>query len=296
VTSAARRVHRLLDMVVEEVSLVDRAANNRRFLLVKRDDPMTKTKAALSARQKARGEAARKRSASDAPASPPAPPAAPATPAAPARPVASALPPDGIDKQASGPLGVALSALESLTEAVELLSTVADDESAADLPALAGELREAADAIASAAGLEPTGDDEGADDGGDGEGGDAGTGTVGTVIAAVRTTLADVQALLAGASRGEGEGAGPTDKAASAGSASAADLGAVATALKALTAAVTTQGERLSALEKRAGVPQSRPPEAPPRPPASAEVSWPLDLNRPLDRTSVDRAVSFHDV
>ena len=32
-------VHRLLDIVVEEVSLVDRAANKRRFLVVKRSDP-----------------------------------------------------------------------------------------------------------------------------------------------------------------------------------------------------------------------------------------------------------------
>ena len=33
-------VHRLVDMVVEEVSLVDRAANKHRFLIVKRDDAM----------------------------------------------------------------------------------------------------------------------------------------------------------------------------------------------------------------------------------------------------------------
>ena len=34
------KVHRLRDMVVEEVSLVDRAANKRRFLIVKRSDEM----------------------------------------------------------------------------------------------------------------------------------------------------------------------------------------------------------------------------------------------------------------
>ena len=33
-------VHRLVDMVVEEVSLVDRAANKHRFLIVKRDEAM----------------------------------------------------------------------------------------------------------------------------------------------------------------------------------------------------------------------------------------------------------------
>ncbi|HEU4403755.1 MAG TPA: hypothetical protein VFS43_00445 [Polyangiaceae bacterium] len=78
-------------------------------------------------------------------------------------------------KQAAGPLGVALSALESLTEAVELLSTVADGEGAADLPALAGELREAADALAGAAGYEPTSDEgEAGNEGDDGDGGDVG--------------------------------------------------------------------------------------------------------------------------
>ncbi|HEU4410169.1 MAG TPA: hypothetical protein VFS43_33245 [Polyangiaceae bacterium] len=281
-TPAARRVHRLLDMVVEEVSLVDRAANNRRFLLVKRDDPMTKKKTAFSARQKAREGATRKRGApDDASAAPAAPPA----PAATAPPPADVTPPsDGVDKQASGPLGVALSALESLTEAVELLSTVAEGEGAADLPALAGELREAADALAGAAGYDPP---EG-EAGGEGDAGADGGSEVGAVIAAVRSTLADVQALLTDA--GDEAAPEPADKAAADG------LGAIATALKALTAAVAAQGERLVALEKRAGVPQSRSPEAPPRPAAPAEVSWPLDLNRPLDRASVDRTVSFHDV
>ena len=36
-TQGTASVHRLVDMVVEEVSLVDRAANKHRFLLVKRD-------------------------------------------------------------------------------------------------------------------------------------------------------------------------------------------------------------------------------------------------------------------
>lgn len=40
---ADRPVNRLLDIVVEEVSLVDRAANEHRFLIVKRDTPMADT-------------------------------------------------------------------------------------------------------------------------------------------------------------------------------------------------------------------------------------------------------------
>jgi hypothetical protein len=33
-------LHRLVEMLVEEVSIVDRAANKHRFLIVKRDDSM----------------------------------------------------------------------------------------------------------------------------------------------------------------------------------------------------------------------------------------------------------------
>ena len=39
-TDDESEVHRLRDIVVEEVSLVDRAANKRRFLLVKRSSQM----------------------------------------------------------------------------------------------------------------------------------------------------------------------------------------------------------------------------------------------------------------
>ena len=45
---AQSEVHRLLDMVVEEVSLVDRAANQHRFLIVKRSEPMDQDTAAAA--------------------------------------------------------------------------------------------------------------------------------------------------------------------------------------------------------------------------------------------------------
>ena len=32
------------------------------------------------------------------------------------------------------------------------------------------------------------------------------------------------------------------------------------------------------------------------RPVANEDVGWPMDLNQPKDRESVDKAVSFHDV
>jgi hypothetical protein len=56
------------------------------------------------------------------------------------------------------------------------------------------------------------------------------------------------------------------------------------------------QSQRLGRLEKGVGLPNSR--QAPERPAArtgAEEVSWPLDLNRPMDRESVDKTTSFHD-
>jgi hypothetical protein len=54
------------------------------------------------------------------------------------------------------------------------------------------------------------------------------------------------------------------------------------------------QTQRLAALEKRFGVPHSASARESPRV-VNDEVGWPIDLNRPLDRGNVDKAVSFHD-
>jgi len=73
-------------------------------------------------------------------------------------------------------------------------------------------------------------------------------------------------------------------------------LDAVATGLRALTDAVKEQGQRLGRLEKGVGVPNSRSAlERPRSRDEPQEVGWPLDLNRPMDRDSVDKALSFHD-
>ena len=57
------------------------------------------------------------------------------------------------------------------------------------------------------------------------------------------------------------------------------------------------QGQRIAQVEKRFGVPQSTPAgETPARTSdADDDVDWPLDLNRPLDRDSVEKSLSFHD-
>lgn len=61
----AEGVHRLRDIVVEEVSLVDRAANKRRFLVVKRSDDMADDESATAADEDVE-KAKKKPAASDA--------------------------------------------------------------------------------------------------------------------------------------------------------------------------------------------------------------------------------------
>lgn len=280
--SAAREttegVHRLHDIVVEEVSLVDRAANKHRFLIVKRSDPMadeeTKT------------------------------------------PEAAASEPEGTEKQAepapetkaddagygadSHMLEAAVEALERLTETVETLGALADGDARAKLAEIAGELRALADRVASAAGTEaapaPESAPEAADD-------------LGAMMASVRATLEQVGSLLGEAKRApakpkEKDAAGKTEKreAAPESAAPAADdplrkdLAALTQAVTKLADAVKEQQQRLSKLEKRFGLPNSAPAREQPETPEPEDVGWPLDLNRPFDRENVDKAVSFHDL
>ena len=105
-------VHRLVDMVVEEVSLVDRAANKHRFLIVKRDDAMDDDNT------------------TDTTTTDPSPSAAP-----------TAKLDDGTA------LGAALTALESLTGLVELLGSLGADQADARLAELAEELRSVAEQL-----------------------------------------------------------------------------------------------------------------------------------------------------
>jgi hypothetical protein len=280
--SAAREttegVHRLHDIVVEEVSLVDRAANKHRFLIVKRSDPMadeeTKT------------------------------------------PEAAAPDPEGTEKQsepapetkADGAgygadthmLEAAVEALERFTETVETLGALADGDARAKLAEIAGELRALADRVASAAGTEAAPAAESAPDAAD---------KLGAVMASVRATLEQVGSLLGEAKRApakpkEKDDASKTEKreAAPESAAPAADdplrkdLAALTQAVTKLADAVKEQQQRLSKLEKRFGLPNSAPAREQPETPEPEDVGWPLDLNRPFDRENVDKAVSFHDL
>ena len=65
---------------------------------------------------------------------------------------------------------------------------------------------------------------------------------------------------------------------------------------KTLSETVKDQQQRLGSVEKQLGLPNSAAP-AERRSKATVEdVGWPLDLNKPKDRESVDKAISFHDL
>jgi len=178
-SKAEEGVNRLLDIVVEEVSLVDRAANNHRFLIVKRSDDMD---------ENTNGAAA-----------------ATADETEDVQDLAAEVEAEGTDgggdsNEAAGEpdggsaLAVALEALEGLTEAVELLGAATEDEAQPRLAELAGELRTVAERLAGMTGILPA--DAGEANTGEGDQGkDADP--LSETIATVRATLGRVSALVA---------------------------------------------------------------------------------------------------
>ena len=129
------RVTRLVEMVVEEVSIVDRAANKHRFLIVKRSEGMDDTTTGADPTETDLNAAG----APDA--------GGGATPDTGGY--------DGGDAragEASEPLAATITALEGLTEAVDLLAAQGDEASGPRLAELAGELQAVAGVLAEAAG------------------------------------------------------------------------------------------------------------------------------------------------
>jgi uncharacterized coiled-coil protein SlyX len=286
-TAGDRGVHRLVDMVVEEVSLVDRAANKHRFLIVKRsqsmDDPEpTQSRAAAQDAASETGNAGSPEETDDL----------------------NEMP-DDYEDQAAGAeppqrpspslLGLAAEALEALTGAVEVLGTVSEDQARQRVAELADELRALAERLGAAAGAKPATDEP--------PPGNRPPESPGldAAIATVRTMLERIGQVVASAA------AAPPAKADQAKSSDApsqppqpdvaAKLDEVAGALRALGETVKEQQQRLARMEKRFGLPNSAPTgERRVRADDDGEVGWPLDLNRPFDRESVDKAISFHDV
>ncbi len=287
---AEHDVNRLLDIVVEEVSLVDRAANKHRFLIVKRSNDMDQTTTDTAATaadetedvQDLAADPGNEENTGDAGET-------------------------GESAGADTPLGSALAALEGLTEAVEILGTASGEAAAPRLAELAGELKTVSEQLAGLAGAKPA--DGGAAGGAGGKGQEGQPGAtdgdpLAGAVASVRATLQRVSAALDTAGKGSGAGDAGKDKGAKpaaagaggSGDGVASQLEAVATALRTLTDTVKEQQQRLGRIEKRFGLPNSAPSGERPARPDDEDVGWPLDLNRPFDRESVDKATSFHDL
>ena len=225
-------VHRLVDMVVEEVSLVDRAANLRRFLIVKRDDSVDDTDETKKA-----------------------------------------------DVPDDSPLGLALAALESLTDIVELLG---DDDADPRITALAEQLRSTGEQLLAQAGLADEEDDDDTEK-------------------SIAANLKAAKAAAARLRRGKKpppkkeEPAEPPEQEDAKKLAPLTDgLAKLSASVTSLSELVTAQAQRLGRVEKQFGLPNSLPPPSSPPRKKDDDVAWPLDLNNPLDRHSVDKSLSFH--
>jgi len=269
---ADRPVNRLLDIVVEEVSLVDRAANEHRFLIVKRDTPMADTQTDTDAAEEAGdlNDQADVEEHADAP--------------------------EGAPTAGADPLLThAVAALEGLTSTVELLGSLGADAADARLAPLAAELKATAEALLARVGVAPAEASAEAGDAADGE--DNSEPTFEAHLAAARDALAQLASLTAAKPRPAPEPPPPEPpKAPALPQELTASLAAMTESFRALAETVKEQQQRLARVEKQFGLPNSAPSTERVRKAEPEEVGWPMDLNHPMDRESVDKAVSFHDL
>ena len=266
-SAPAKAVHRLIEIVVEEVSLVDRAANNHRFLIVKRAEGETDHAMADLNEPNDDDDLDDDPSPEDTPAPTPV-------------------------------LELATKALAALTDAVEKLGAGGQDAEA--VSKIAADLRAAADDLAKMVGAEPAAERDAPADGG--------------TLDAVRASIAEVRELLSAAAAAPAPPAAPTPPATpgtepapepaskAAPAIETTKLDTLLTQMEALGKGLQEQrqklGQRMAQLEKHFGLPNSSP--AGERPNGSKDSqdddSWSLDLNNPLDRESVDKSISFHDL
>lgn len=268
---ADRPVNRLLDIVVEEVSLVDRAANEHRFLIVKRDTPMADTQTDTDAADETGdlNEQADVHEHADAP--------------------------EGASTATADPLLTsAVAALEGLTSTVELLGSLGADAADARLAPLAAELKATAEALLARAGVAPA---EGSTEADDEDSEDNSEPTFEAHLAAARDALAQLASLTAAKPTPAPEPPPPeAPKAPALPQELTASLAAMTESFRALAETVKEQQQRLARVEKQFGLPNSAPSTERVRKAEPEEVGWPMDLNHPMDRESVDKAVSFHDL
>src|SRR5512133_1366207 len=304
-------VNRLVDMVVEEVSLVDRAANNRQFLIVKRDQSMD---------EDADTDKAAELDVND----------------------------DSPGAANSAALNAALSALGSLTAIVEAISATQSGDPSPRLKELARDLRTAADQIASMQGQDPlvaddadsgeaSGDDTATADGGaqapatqaKAKAGSKAKAPPGKVKAkkpppkfppkrpkkddaedeeldpddeeddepaeleAAKSTIGKIARLLESVTKANKLDVASVPDSSSAGLATT--VSKLAHAVQQLTQSFNEQQQRLGRVEKQFGLPNSAASTERSSKSSDDAIGWPLDLNHPMDRQSIDKSVSFHD-
>ena len=260
-------VHRLVDMVVEEVSLVDRAANKHRFLIVKRDDTMdedTVTEVTTETLE------------------------------------AADLNADGGGVDDDSPLGAAVAALESLTDIVELLSTLGGDSTDPRLADLSVQLRATAEQLLARAGVSSDEDAEPVEGRAKAaEEPEAAAPAPTPLKANVAAAKAAVQRLTAHrATQAQPAPSAPTTPPGPSPDVAAMTKGlsSLAASFRTLSDTVKEQQQRLGRMEKQFGLPNSAAPAERVAKAVPDETGWPLDLNKPMDRENVDKTVSFHDL
>lgn len=275
--SEGEPVHRLVDMEVREVSLVDRAANKRRFLIVKRSDMGQEGSAGAGDQTDGEGDEGQDVDNDD----------------------------QGHDAEAV--LGVAATALEGLTDVMTRLQSADGDARRGELGNVVSELRAAADKLAAELGEDDGEGSQGDEDAEGDEGGEepppaSGDSRFDALIGAMTSLVGELRATRtrkAGDDEEEEDDEeaprpapgrkGPKAKAgakppapSSADQGLRGDIRALRGELKSMTGALQQQAQRLSRLEKRAGVPASRPAgERPASGRRDVERPWPLDLNAP---------------
>ncbi|MCG8419637.1 MAG: hypothetical protein MJE77_17025 [Proteobacteria bacterium] len=288
-------VQRLHDMVVEEVSLVDRAANQHRFLIVKRSDEMDET-SDCSAQEVAEAPTAEPDRNEDV--------------------RGTDTDPDpgqnpGQESQEELPLEMAAEVLSGLTEAVERLSAQdSGDEVKAQLAEMATELRDLSEQLAAATGAIPEGTSSrqqppaaGNPDRPD-EGSASPPSGLSGALEAMRAALGQLRDGLPVTSRGsaapqkEHKSGKHWEPKSMATDAIRKQLSTLTDEVRSLTSSIQDQKQRLARLETSYGLPNSQPAgeRNQSRPSDSDDDGWPLDLNTAFDRDSVEKSISFHDV
>jgi hypothetical protein len=295
---------RLVDMEVEEVSLVDRAANKRKFLVVKRSEGMGQESGQGGTGEGTEGDEGHEGQDDS----------------------------DGGDDGGESPLDVAASAFDGVTSAMARLQSAGDDALRGELENVVEELRGAADALEGQLGGDHTDHEDEADEEDDAPRDGDSKSTLAPLVGAMTALVAELRASRSGkpttkASRKGGKagppgrGAGgsradddeeeqddeeddeeedppvrrgppprPAPKRKDAGSRPgqshglSADMRALRTDLKTFSSSLQEHAKRLAKLEKRAAPPSSRPAGERPGTSRTSDEAWPLDLNAPRSR------------